>query len=135
MERPLQQEGDYQTLRSTREIRGSAEEVYRDLLVGDLRGIPVRGRQRWEKRLSHEEIVLSIPGVVNEEEIPFLSTVLKKKKSKKEEIAEGGSVILKEWRKMRRWSGPACNCRESIIVLIRFGTPRNPNSSSLSQEL
>ena len=110
MERPLEQQGNYQTLRSTRELRGNAEEIYRDLLLGDLDGVPIRGRHRWEKRLSHEEVVISFSGVSNEEKIPFLSTILNQK-SKKEELAEGSTVILKEWRKMKSILTPSAMCK------------------------
>ena len=75
--------------------------MYRDLLLGDLDETPIRGRRRWEKRLSHEEVLISIPGISNEEKMPFLSTILKKK-TPKEELEEGSSVILKEWRKMKQ---------------------------------
>ena len=88
-------------LRSTREIQGNAEEVYHDLLLGDVESIPIQGRRRWEKRFSHEEVLLSYPEVSNQEDIPFVSTVLHKKKTKKEEIAEGSSIVLKEWRKLK----------------------------------
>ena len=75
-------------LRSTREIQGNAEEVYHDLLLGDVESIPIQGRRRWEKRFSHEKVLVSYPEVSNQEDIPFVSTVLHKKKTKKEEIAE-----------------------------------------------
>ena len=88
-------------LRSTREIQGNAEEVYHDLLLGDVESIPIQGRRRWEKRFSHEEVLVSYPEVSNQEDIPFVSTVLHKKKTKKEEIAEGSSIVLKEWRKLK----------------------------------
>ena len=88
-------------LRSTREIQGKAEEVYHDLLLGDVESIPIQGRRRWEKRFSHEEVLVSYPEVSNQEDIPFVSTVLHKKKTKKEEIAEGSSIVLKEWRKLK----------------------------------
>ena len=88
-------------LRSTREIQGNAEEVYHDLLLGDVESIPIQGRRRWEKRFSHEEVLVSYPEISNQEEIPFVSTVLHKKKTKKEEIAEGSSIVLKEWRKLK----------------------------------
>ena len=71
-------------LRSTREIQGKAEEVYHDLLLGDVESIPIQGRRRWEKRFSHEEVLVSYPEISNQEEIPFVSTVLHKKKTKKE---------------------------------------------------
>ena len=88
-------------LRSTREIQGNAEEVYHDLLLGDVEPLPIQGRRRWEKRFSHEEVLVSYPEVSNQEDIPFVSTVLHKKKTKKEEIAEGSSIVLKEWRKLK----------------------------------
>ena len=88
-------------LRSTREIQGNAEEVYHDLLLGDVEPIPIQGRRRWEKRFSHEKVLVSYPEVSNQEDIPFVSTVLHKKKTKKEEIAEGSSIVLKEWRKLK----------------------------------
>ena len=88
-------------LRSTREIQGNAEEVYHDLLLGDVESIPIQGRRRWEKRFSHEKVLVSYPEVSNQEDIPFVSTVLHKKKTKKEEIAEGSSIVLKEWRKLK----------------------------------
>ena len=88
-------------LRSTREVQGKAEEVYHDLLLGDVESIPIQGRRRWEKRFSHEEVLVSYPEISNQEEIPFVSTVLHKKKTKKEEIAEGSSIVLKEWRKLK----------------------------------
>ena len=88
-------------LRSTREIQGNAEEVYHDLLLGDVEPLPIQGRRRWEKRFSHEEVLVSYPEISNQEEIPFVSTVLHKKKTKKEEIAEGSSIVLKEWRKLK----------------------------------
>ena len=88
-------------LRSTREIQGNAEEVYHDLLLGDVESIPIQGRRRWEKRFSHEKVLVSYPEVSNQEDIPFVSTVLHKKKTKKEEIAEGSSIVLKEWRKIK----------------------------------
>ena len=88
-------------LRSTREIQGNAEEVYHDLLLGDVEPLPIQGRRRWEKRFSHEKVLVSYPEVSNQEDIPFVSTVLHKKKTKKEEIAEGSSIVLKEWRKLK----------------------------------
>ena len=88
-------------LRSTREIQGDAEEVYHDLLLGDVEPLPIQGRRRWEKRFSHEKVLVSYPEVSNQEDIPFVSTVLHKKKTKKEEIAEGSSIVLKEWRKLK----------------------------------
>ena len=88
-------------LRSTREIQGNAEEVYHDLLLGDVEPLPIQGRRRWEKRFSHEEGLVSYPEVSNQEDIPFVATVLHKKKTKKEEIAEGSSIVLKEWRKLK----------------------------------
>ena len=88
-------------LRSTREIQGNAEEVYHDLLLGDVESIPIQGRRRWEKRFSHEKVLVSYPEVSNQEDIPFVSTVLHKKKTKKEEIAEGSSIVLKEWRMLK----------------------------------
>ena len=88
-------------LRSTREIQGNAEEVYHDLLLGDVESIPIQGRRRWEKRFSHEKVLVSYPEVSNQEDIPFVSTVLHKKKTKKEGIAEGSSIVLKEWRKLK----------------------------------
>ena len=88
-------------LRSTREIQGNAEEVYHDLLLGDVEPLPIQGRRRWEKRFSHEKVLVSYPEVSNQEDIPFVSTVLHKKKTKKEEIAEGSSIVLKDWRKLK----------------------------------
>lgn len=101
-------------LRSTREIQGKAEEVYHDLLLGDVESIPIQGRRRWEKRFSHEEVLVSYPEISNQEEIPFVSTVLHKKKTKKEEIAEGSSIVLKEWRKLKVSSSSST----SILLIL-----------------
>ena len=101
-------------LRSTREIQGKAEEVYHDLLLGDVESIPIQGRRRWEKRFSHEEVLVSYPEISNQEEIPFVSTVLHKKKTKKEEIAEGSSIVLKEWRKLKVSSSSSA----SILLIL-----------------
>ena len=101
-------------LRSTREIQGNAEEVYHDLLLGDVEPIPIQGRRRWEKRFSHEEVLVSYPEISNQEEIPFVSTVLHKKKTKKEEIDEGSSIILKEWRKLKVSSSSST----SILLIL-----------------
>lgn len=114
----MEQQGNYQTLRSTRELRGNAEEIYRDLLLGDLDGVPIQGRHRWEKRLSHEEVILSVSGVSNEEKIPFLSSLLTEK-TKKEELAEGSSVILKEWRKMKTIPTLSAMCMSSYVLMTR----------------
>ena len=102
-------------LRSTREIQGKAEEVYHDLLLGDMESIPIQGRRRWEKRFSHEEVLVSYPEISNQEEIPFVSTVLHKKKTKKEEIAEGSSIVLKEWRKLKVSSSSSST---SILLIL-----------------
>lgn len=98
VEKPASQLGNYNILRSTREISGDAEEVYRDLLIGDLQGYPIRGRARWEKRLSREEVIAVIEGVCNEERIPFVRKLLDKKN--RSNPAEDNSVILKEWKKL-----------------------------------
>lgn len=98
VEKPVSQLGNYNILRSTREISGDAEEVYRDLLIGDLQGYPIRGRARWEKRLSREEVIAVIEGVCNEERIPFVRKLLDKKN--RSNPAEDNSVILKEWKKL-----------------------------------
>ena len=105
-------------LRSTREIQGNAEEVYHDLLLGDVEPLPIQGRRRWEKRFSHEKVLVSYPEVSNQEDIPFVSTVLHKKKTKKEEIAEGSSIVLKEWRKLKL----------SSFSTSSTGIPRIPSS-------
>ena len=104
-------------LRSTREIQGNAEEVYHDLLLGDVESIPIQGRRRWEKRFSHEEVLVSYPEVSNQEDIPFVSTVLHKKKTKKEEIAEGSSIVLKEWRKLKI-SSLSTSSSTSILLML-----------------
>ena len=101
-------------LRSTREVQGKAEEVYHDLLLGDVESIPIQGRRRWEKRFSHEKVLVSYPEVSNQEDIPFVSTVLHKKKTKKEEIAEGSSIVLKEWRKLKVSSSSST----SILLIL-----------------
>lgn len=98
VEKPVTQLGNYNILRSTREISGDAEEVYRDLLIGDLQGYPIRGRARWEKRLSREEVIAVIQGICNEERIPFVRKLLDKKN--RSNPAEDNSVILKEWKKL-----------------------------------
>ena len=99
VERPTAQQGNYNILRSTREISGDAEEVYRDLLIGDMAGQQVCGRARWEKRLSREEVLCTIDGVSNEERIPFVHRLFKNRKADNT-INDGASVILKEWKKM-----------------------------------
>lgn len=98
VEKPVSQLGNYNILRSTREISGDAEEVYRDLLIGDLQGYPIRGRARWEKRLSREEVIAVIEGVCNEERIPFVRKLLDKKN--RSNPGDDNSVILKEWKKL-----------------------------------
>lgn len=95
--------GNYSILRSTREVSGDAEEVYRDLLLGDIVHTPVQGRYRWEKRLSHEEVLAVVEDVPNHESIPFARKLFDTKKSRSKtttERSDGSSVILKEWRKM-----------------------------------
>lgn len=98
VERPMSQQGNYSILRSTREISGDAEEVYRDLLIGDMSGPQIRGRARWEKRLSREEVLCTIEGVNNEERIPFVRRLFKNRNNST--FNDGASVILKEWKKM-----------------------------------
>ena len=75
-----------------------AEEVYRDLLIGDMSGPQIRGRARWEKRLSREEVLCTIEGVNNEERIPFVRRLFKNRNNST--FNDGASVILKEWKKM-----------------------------------
>ena len=116
-------------LRSTREIQGNAEEVYHDLLLGDVESIPIQGRRRWEKRFSHEKVLVSYPEVSNQEDIPFVSTVLHKKKTKKEEIAEGSSIVLKEWRKLKISS---FSTSSTSILLILFSLLSSFYASSWS---
>lgn len=92
-------------LRSTREVSGDAEEVYRDLLLGDIISTPAQGRYRWEKRLSHEEVLAVVDNITNNEKIPFARKLFGSKNSrgrkpKLEERMDGSSVILKEWRKL-----------------------------------
>ena len=116
-------------LRSTREIQGNAEEVYHDLLLGDVEPLPIQGRRRWEKRFSHEKVLVSYPEVSNQEDIPFVSTVLHKKKTKKEEIAEGSSIVLKEWRKLRLSS---FSTSSTSILLILFSLLSSFYASSWS---
>ena len=64
IEKPTTPTGNFNILRSTREISGEAEEVYRDLLLGDLQGSFVRGRSRWEKRFSSEKVLAVIEGMM-----------------------------------------------------------------------
>ena len=98
IEKPAVQQGNFNLLRSTREIGGDAEEVYRDLLIGDIQGVPIQGRARWEKRLSREEVLAVIEGISNEERIPFVKKLLDKKN--KGSTSDDSTVILKEWRKL-----------------------------------
>ena len=96
--------GNYSILRSTREVSGDAEEVYRDLLLGDIVHTPVQGRYRWEKRLSHEEVLAVVEDVPNHESIPFarklFDTKTRPHSKTTAQRSDGSSVILKEWRKM-----------------------------------
>ena len=96
--------GNYSILRSTREVSGDAEEVYRDLLLGDIVHTPVQGRYRWEKRLSHEEVLAVVEDVPNHESIPFARKLFDTKtrlhSKTTAQRSDGSSVIIKEWRKM-----------------------------------
>lgn len=94
-------------LRSTREIGGDAEEVYRDLLLGDIVTPPAQGRYRWEKRLSHEEVLAVVEDIPNEENVPFVKKLFssKSKRSRTQlrrsaEKQSGASIVLEEWRKL-----------------------------------
>ena len=107
MEKPSTPKGNYTILRSTREIGGDAEEVYRDLLVGDIIASSAQGRYRWEKRLSHETVLAVIEDVGNEETIPFIKKLFASKSSHRKVAVRGdqvkhsgSSIVLDEWRKL-----------------------------------
>lgn len=115
VERPTTQQGNYNILRSTREISGDAEEVYRDLLIGDMPGQQISGRARWEKRLSREEVLCTIDGVSNEERIPFVHRLFKNRKADGA-VNDGASVILKEWKKMGGMERSAHTCSSTALL-------------------
>lgn len=107
VEKPSTPKGNYTILRSTREIGGDAEEVYRDLLVGDIITPSAQGRYRWEKRLSHETVLAVIEDVDNEETIPFVKKLFTSKTAHHRETIRSGrdkqsgsSIVLDEWRKL-----------------------------------
>jgi hypothetical protein len=97
IERPTNQQGNFNVIRSTREISGDAEEVYRDLLTGDIDDNSIQGRRRWEKRFSREEVLDEVNGISNEERVPYIRNLFK---NTKQVDGDDSSVILKEWRKL-----------------------------------
>lgn len=107
MEKPSAPKGNYTILRSTREIGGDAEEVYHDLLVGDIITPSPQGRYRWEKRLSHETVLAVIEDISNEETIPFVKKLFASKTAHRKTTTRndrckqsGSSIVLDEWRKL-----------------------------------
>ena len=128
MERPHEQKGNFQLLRSTRKIGGSAEEVYQDLLLGNICKDCFKGRRRWEKRLSNEEVLISISDMPNELDVSNLASILKGKRRNNENTS---SVILKEWRKMKKQesvhSCKSTSLKNSYSFEILF-TNRSSNS-------
>lgn len=115
VERPTTQQGNYNILRSTREISGDAEEVYRDLLIGDMPGQQISGRARWEKRLSREEVLCTMRRRVHEERIPFVHRLFKTARPTAPSTT-GASVILKEWKKMGGMARSAHTCSSTALL-------------------
>lgn len=70
-------------------MSGDAEEVYRDLLLGDIIRTPAQGRYRWEKRLSHEEVLAVVEDITNHEKIPVRSKALWFKELSRKKAKDG----------------------------------------------